>query len=342
MLLIQTALVEQVKAAKDGKDLLPLVQGAVELEFSTIPPYLTAMLSLMPGTNRAIWEILHSVVVEEMLHMSVVCNLMTALGGGARIDTPDFVPNYPCHLPMAINAGLIVPLQAYSVATVRDVFMKIEAPETPLVFPMTTGPQPYSTIGSFYRALAQRLNDLGPVIFAGDPAHQLDAPTWFGDRLKPMLGPADAIAAITALVEEGEGTMTSPLDAQGEIAHYYRFEQLLHGRRLIPDATAPQGFAFRGDKIPFDPTTVYPLVANQQFDTLTPGSQVDRLARQFAFVFTKLLKALHQTFNGTPQAFDKAMGLMFELKLAGQKLCGQSVGGGENAGPVFAYLTVPG
>lgn len=343
MLLIHADFVTRVRAAETPAALLELIQGAVELEFSTIPPYLTAMLSLMPGTNREIWEILHSVVVDEMLHMAVGCNLMTALGGGARIDSPAFVPRYPTHLPMAINSGLLVPLQAYSVTTVRDVFMKIEAPETPLVFPFAAGPVPYATIGEFYRALAARLGELGPDVFVGDPTRQLDAPQWFGSRLRPMRQPQDAIAAITELVSEGEGTKTSPLDAQGDVAHYYRFEQLLHGHRLVSDATAPQGFAFRGAAIPFNPANVFPLVPNQQLDALEPDSQAYRRATQFAFTFTKLLKALHETFNGAPKAFDNAMGLMFELRLAGQKLCSLPVGNGtQTVGPVFKYVSQSG
>lgn len=340
MLLVPQELLEQVQAATTGDELLVLIQGAVELEFSTIPPYLTAMLSLKPGTNREVWEILHSVVVDEMLHMAVGANLMTALGGGALIDSPGFVPAYPTHLPMAVNSSMVVPLQAYSQETVRDVFMRIEAPEHPLVFEVEFAARAYATIGAFYAALAGRLAELGPAVFVGDPARQLDAPIWFGDRLKPMLTPDDAITAISELVEEGEGTSTSPLDAQGDVAHYYRFEQLLRGRRLVADASVPEGFAYRGDPIPFDPGAVYPLTPNQRLDAFEPESQVGRLARQFAFTFTKLLKALHKTFNGSPGAFDAAMGLMFELRLAGQRLCAQPIGDGSvNAGPVFAYLT---
>jgi hypothetical protein len=340
MLRVPQELVEQVRAATTGDELLKLIQGAVELEFSTIPPYLTAMLSLKPGTNREIWEILHSVVVDEMLHMAVGANLMAALGGGALIDSPGFVPVYPTHLPMAVNTSLVVPLQAYSLQTVEEIFMRIEAPERPLVLKATFAVRSYATIGAFYAALADRLEQLGPDIFIGDPARQLDAPLWFGDRLKPMLKPEDAIKAISELVEEGEGTSTSPLDAQGDVAHYYRFEQLVRGRRLIPDASVPEGFAFRGDPIPFDPGAVFPLTPNQGLDAFETDSQVGRIARQFAFTFTKLLKALHETFNGSPSAFDAAMGLMFELRLAGQRLCAQPIGDGSlHAGPVFAYLT---
>ena len=45
------------------------LQKAVELEFATIPPYLTAAFSIKPNANRSSFEIIHSVYMEEMLHM---------------------------------------------------------------------------------------------------------------------------------------------------------------------------------------------------------------------------------------------------------------------------------
>src|SRR5205814_8252325 len=71
MLRIQHRFVEQVQAARSGPDLHDLIQGAIELEHSTIPPYLTAMLSFQPQTNREIWAIIYSVVIDEMLHMTI-------------------------------------------------------------------------------------------------------------------------------------------------------------------------------------------------------------------------------------------------------------------------------
>ena len=49
MLRIADEYVSAVAGAKSGADLQPLVKAAIQLEFATIPPYLTAMLSLAPG-----------------------------------------------------------------------------------------------------------------------------------------------------------------------------------------------------------------------------------------------------------------------------------------------------
>jgi hypothetical protein len=48
MLRIERAPVEAVASATSAEDLVDLVQEAIRLEFATIPPYLTAMLSLKP------------------------------------------------------------------------------------------------------------------------------------------------------------------------------------------------------------------------------------------------------------------------------------------------------
>ena len=102
MLRIDRAAVEAVDSATSAEDLIELVQNAMRLEFATIPPYLTAMLSLKPGQNRDIWWAIHDVVVDEMLHLLIGCNLLNALGGRPVLDDPAFVPHYPGPLPLWI------------------------------------------------------------------------------------------------------------------------------------------------------------------------------------------------------------------------------------------------
>jgi hypothetical protein len=54
MLLIERAVVDALNRASSAQELADLMQEACRLEFSTISPYLTAMLSLEPGYNREI------------------------------------------------------------------------------------------------------------------------------------------------------------------------------------------------------------------------------------------------------------------------------------------------
>ena len=65
-------------------------------------------------------------------------------------------------------------------------------------------------------------------------------------RLKPISDVNSAVAALEWIVLDGEGTKNLPFDGSGELAHYYRFEQIFHGRELIEHAASPQGFAYGG------------------------------------------------------------------------------------------------
>ncbi len=349
MLRIAPQFLEKVQSAETGADLHEIVEQAIRLEFSTIPPYLTAMLSLHPGANREIWGQIHEVVVEEMLHMTIACNLLTAIGGSPRLNAPDFLPTYPGPLPMAIGGELIVSLKKFSLDQVRDVFMEIEEPEKPIDIPVvaTALPAPaFSTIGTFYEALKVQVLAMGDAIFVGDSSRQVVPTSWFGDRVFPILSAEDAARAIDLVVEEGEGTPDSPLDPSGEFAHYYKFEEILKQRRIKADPGSPVGYSFSGDVIPFDDQQVWNITPNQKLADLDRNTLVGRRASQFSFIFWKLMNSLHTTFSGAPEQFNTAMGLMFELKLAGQMLVqlpvitnGQPTG--LNAGPVFEYSLIP-
>jgi hypothetical protein len=343
MLKIEQRFLNQVLAASSREDLFELIQAAVCLEHSTIPPYLTAMLSFKPETNREIWSIIHSVVIDEMLHMTIACNLLNALGRTPRIDDRRFVPIYPAPLPLGISEDFEVGLEAFSIELMKNIFMKIEEPEKPIVFPRAVAAPTFATIGQFYDALIAKIQALGPSIFVGDPSRQVVAPQWFSpQRLFAITDVESAVRALQIIVQEGEGTPESPLSGDGAFAHYYRFEEISHLKRLVADPTSPRGFSFTGPSLPFDRSAVYALTPNQKLNDLDPESEGVRRAGQFAFVYTKLLKALQRTFDGEPKHLDAALGLMFELKLAGQIACSlpaikNGAPTGLNVGPVFAY-----
>src|SRR4051794_37030257 len=90
------------------------LQNAVKLEHATIPLYLYGLYSLAHGKNGEIAEILESVVVEEMLHMTLASNVLNALGGSPQIDQPGFIPTYPGPLPGGVEGGLTVALAPFS------------------------------------------------------------------------------------------------------------------------------------------------------------------------------------------------------------------------------------
>lgn len=89
------------------------LQNAVKLEHATIPLYLYGLYSLAQGKNAAIAEIIESVVVEEMLHMTLASNVLNAVGGSPQIDHPGFIPPYPGPLPGGVESDLIVSLRRF-------------------------------------------------------------------------------------------------------------------------------------------------------------------------------------------------------------------------------------
>jgi hypothetical protein len=344
MIQVHPKYVEAVRSSQSTADLVLMLQSAMELEHATIPAYLTATISLKPGTNQAIYKIIHSVVIEEMLHMSIACNVINALNGSPQVHNPAFIPTFPGPLPMGIG-GLIVGLNPFSLDVVKNTFMEIEEPEDPINFPVKTmaaapGEQ-YATIGQFYHAVQEKIRELVPGKMPGDPAKQMTS-IFPPDQLFPILTGDDAIRALEIIIDQGEGTPKSPLDPSGDLAHYYRFAEIYYGKQLVKDPTEPKGYSYSGPAIPFDPAGVYPLYPNTKLADLPAGSEAYRAARQFCQAYTKLLNALDVTFNGQPGNIEYTLGLMYDVKLYGDKLAAMPFPGkaGYNVGPVFEFTPV--
>jgi Ferritin-like len=328
------------------------LQNAIELEHSTIPPYLYALYSLKPGANKEIAGIIRSVVLEEMLHMSLACNVLNAVGGQPLIDSPKFIPEYPTHLPGAVQDKLIVGLQAFSLQLLSDVFMVIEEPEVPLEYPVVPPPQemfaasieakPPMTIGEFYNAIVDQIRGLGPVIFTGDPKLQLTA-TFNRVPLFPVLDEPSAIKALELIVDQGEGTKTSPIDVDKEPAHYYRYAEICKGYKLIRNPAPLPGtppYIYGGAPVPFAPQDVWPALTNPQADSYPPGSAADIGNKAFNRAYTVLLKTLHAVFNGAPDRIATALLNMQALHQQAGYLMSLPFGAG-TAGPSFDYDVTP-
>jgi len=124
------------------------LQWAIELEHFTVPPYLCALYSLDAARNLDASEVVASVLVEEMLHMTLAANLLNAVGGRPRLDTPRMLTLYPRPLPHG-DRSFEVPMLPFSPEAL-DVFLKIEQPVAPGGLPESDG---YETIGQFYDAI---------------------------------------------------------------------------------------------------------------------------------------------------------------------------------------------
>jgi Ferritin-like len=330
-------------AITDLQSLQTALQNAIELEHATIPPYLTAYYTLRgtsPG-GMAARQILHSIVVEEMLHMHLACNILNAIGGAPLINTVNFIPKYPGPLPMGIGGahGLEVGIKRYSKATVHDTFMEIEEPENPIHIPIkpfvadAIAPS-FETIGAFYAAIGKEITKQGNGIFTGDPGRQVPGATIVKDV-------PTALEAIATIVKQGEGTPTSPADSPTEYAHYYRFEELFNGMRIVVDPSSPVGYSFDpNQKIVVDDTAdVTQMVDNPRLVDMSSNWRAGQLANECDAIYTKLLNVLHIGFNGQPDRIaGDAVSVMFEFKNCIEELLQQQLASGLFAGPRFLYV----
>ena len=238
------------------------LQVAVELELSTIPPYLCGYWSCQDSSSTAAQLIL-SVVLQEMLHMGLAANILTSISGTPSINTR--VPKYPGGLPGGVMPTLTVYLGGLTKAYVNGVYMNIEYPERgPL-----TPPPAQETIGQFYDAICAALAQVGPP-FTGN--NQMQA-TIGENALTPVKSLADAQAALTEIKEQGEGTSTSPDDGDGsELAHYYRFGEIYNGALLVQ---VSGNWQYAGAPVPFPAT--YPMAPVPEGGWPNPPSNVANL-----------------------------------------------------------------
>lgn len=329
-----------VQAVRDA------LQLAIELEHATIPVYLYTMYSLDPAKNAAIVQLIESIVVDEMLHMVLSANVLNALGGSPEIDKPAFVPQYPGHLPGSVESGLTVHLRPFSMEHL-DELIAIEQPEDPLVFRAlaAVGGDDHVTIGEFYADICDAIVKLGDGAF--DPAGRNQVPPELMDGSIVVTNVATAKAAIDTIVRQGEGTTTSPLAAaDGEMAHYYRFEEIKHGHLLValPDPQQPdQAYSYTGAAVPFDSTGVYPVPSDPHahgFPTgYLPGSAEALMNDRFNATYTGLLGALHALVNGeaTNERFSAALGIMMSLKSQAMGMTAGLARPGLHVGPTFQY-----
>jgi rubrerythrin len=319
------------------------LQNAIELEHATIPVYLYALYSLNEVKNAEIADIISSVAVEEMLHMTLSSNVLNALGGSPAIDQPDFIPTYPGPLPGGVQSDLTVNLAPYS-ATQLATFLQIEEPEDPLNFKALAVTDTI-TIGEFYAAISTAIGVLGDGAFVDPPRNQVGPDLMWNSIV--VTDVATAQQAITTIVDQGEGTTTSPdAGVGGGYAHYYRFMQIQKGHLLVPvqgGTTPEEQYAYTGAAVPFDPTGVYAVPTNPA----TPPGYAAGSAQAFAndnfnYTYTSLLKALHAMFNGDAceDQYNRAIGLMMSLKGQAKAMMSGIPNPAVLTGPSFEYQPV--
>lgn len=339
------------------------LQAAITLEYATCPPYLCALWSIENDLDPVAVS-LREVGQEEMVHLALVCNMLSAIGGEPSFtvppaDSPDNLPlpariAYPSHLPGGVRPSLIVPLEGLNPSSI-EVFMEIESPEFPGQYEEfeSTGDH-YCTIGEFYDAILDAFDDNEDVI---------EFTTEFqitGPRANFVVKDIhDARKAIDLIKNQGEGSI-APVDlgdgvylgaptwefAPGEnyLAHYYRFWEMKERKKIRTWTEDHDGHTvtkYEFDE-PFEFPKTFPMAAvpagGYQADDVT--SEVAYLLERFDVTYTRLLNLFEGAWRQGGQAsFWHAIETMFDLAETGRKLMQIEIPGGEGTyGPCFRYL----
>ena len=191
------------------------------------------------------------VAIEEMGHLAAVWHITAALGGAPRFGRG----NFPLD-PGALPASVVVKLAPFG-APVLQHFIFLERPHESTepdgegfapeflfrrgtsrrrITPMGVD---YDTVGAFYgslgdnlRAFVERVGE--SAAFCGDPALQLSPAEIDLAGVLPVVCLKTALAAFTAIVEQGEGARA---DAEG--SHFRRF-LAIRGELAALSAANPQ------------------------------------------------------------------------------------------------------
>jgi len=266
---------DAIVAVPSREQLLHALYEAAELEHNLMCTYLYAAFSLRDGqaegltaqesTAVARWRrAIVGVAIEEMGHLAAVWNITAALGGAPRFGRGNF-PLDPGGLP----ASVVVKLAPFGDAALQH-FIYLERPHGSTepdgegfapdfqfkrgtsrarITPMGVD---YDTVGAFYTTLSTNLerfvDRLGEAAaFCGDPALQLSPAEVNLAGAKPVICIKTALAAFSAIVEQGEGARA---DAAG--SHFQRY--LAIRKELQELRSANPGFA------PAFPSAVNPVL----------------------------------------------------------------------------------
>ena len=231
---------------QDREELYYLLAEAAEFEHSVMCSYLYAMWSLKRETSEGVtvdelkaidgWRrSLRQVALEEMLHLSLVNNILAATGASPHLWRPEF----PVHSGW-FPADVVMRLSPFDERTI-DHFMYIERPEGIELVDgagfdhpahhqrasrpelLTPTPRDYSSQGQLYhsmlRGLAKLVAQIGEDnVFVGHGEAQVSSAEFGMPGLFKVRNLDAARRAVDEIVQQGEG---APAHRDG--SHYQRF-----------------------------------------------------------------------------------------------------------------------
>jgi hypothetical protein len=232
------------------EELVWLLTQASELEHGLMCEYLFAQFTLKRSGEEgldaeqlakvAAWErVIVDVAKQEMLHLALTTNLLTAIGAAPHLHRPNF-PILSRWYPPGVQIALV----PFGERALRH-FIYLERPEgmdlddaegfaaVGQAQPLTDGgelmavPEDYQTVGHLYRGIEQGLERLverhgEDGVFIGPPKAQATTEVFEWPELTAVTDLASAKAAIKLVIEQGEG-------ARGDWrnAHFGKFVALL-------------------------------------------------------------------------------------------------------------------
>jgi Ferritin-like len=242
--------VEPPLRVEHREELIWLLTQACELEHGLMCEYLFAQFTLKRTEQEGIsveqlakvatWEaVIVDVAKQEMLHLALATNLLTAIGAAPHLHRP----NFPI-LSRWYPPGVQVALLSFGEPALRH-FIYLERPEgmdlddaegfaaVGQAQPLTDGdplmavPEDYQTVGHLYRGIEQGLERLVERygeggVFIGPPRAQATTEVFEWSELTAVTDLASAKAAIELIVEQGEGSR-----GDWRNAHFGKFVALL-------------------------------------------------------------------------------------------------------------------
>ncbi|MBV9604269.1 MAG: CDGSH iron-sulfur domain-containing protein [Solirubrobacterales bacterium] len=241
--------------------LIYMLCEAAELEHGIMCQYLFAAFSLKQREDEGLTAVelaavdrwrktISHVATEEMLHLALVHNLLSAIGAAPHFGRPN-LPAPAHHYPAGVNLTLVPfgeqALQHF-IFLERPEGMEYEGAEgldipaheaVPLMSERDIVPQPqdFATVGHLYRSiedgfrhLAEKMGDEN--LFVGPPRAQAIPDNFRWPELVVVTDLASAQRAIDTILEQGEGAR-----GHWEQAHFGQFVQILDEYREMVAAT---------------------------------------------------------------------------------------------------------
>lgn len=327
------------------EELVEYLQTAIQVEHGTLPLYLTAMWSLKDDSGDH-YGILRGIALQEMLHLGIVCNLLKAIGERPLIAPPmATIPVFPGQLPGLDLSDVMsgdISLESFSTfdgdpKSRIKLFMRIERPVDGDIDPQIAAhaarlramvPK-FHTIGEFYDVILQGIKTLAEkpqpeITFAGTGQIGAD---WFAE-LTPITTKDEAVKQITLIQTQGEGTSSSQASGSSsqELAHYYRFKQIVEEKKYNWSSGQPV----------LDPALVFPFPAQDRIRQFTPAPLGGHpQSATFDGAYSNMLNSLQRAWDDHPDALNDAISFMFEMTTAATALMESGYG------PNFHYVSAP-